>query len=276
MKILPQPKQFGVEYASIFQDASVVAAYPNRAPYPPQTFELLAGLIDQSVAPVRILDAGCGTGQMTSGLLPHAEQIDAVDISAAMIDAGRQMPYGADPRIRWVEGALEEAELRPPYALIVAAASLHWMPWAQTLPRLAESLSTGGVLALVETSATMGDWRSELTPLLAHYSMNQDFQPYNMLTVADELAQRGLFQQVGVMETAPVDFHQSIDAWIEAIHASNGFSRDRMAVQQVAEFDRQVRQIVAKHCPNGEVPQQIRARVIFGKPLTGLEGAACE
>ena len=28
-----QPKQFSYEYASIFQDASVVAAYPHRAPY---------------------------------------------------------------------------------------------------------------------------------------------------------------------------------------------------------------------------------------------------
>ncbi|MEZ4621426.1 MAG: hypothetical protein R2867_38820 [Caldilineaceae bacterium] len=64
-----QPKQFGTEYSSIFQDASVVAAYPHRAPYPPETFAKLAELIDPSVAPVRLLDAGCGTGQMTSGLL---------------------------------------------------------------------------------------------------------------------------------------------------------------------------------------------------------------
>jgi hypothetical protein len=29
-----QPKQFSYEYASIFQDASVVAAYPQPVPYP--------------------------------------------------------------------------------------------------------------------------------------------------------------------------------------------------------------------------------------------------
>ena len=44
MKALPQPIQFGVRYASIFQDASVVTAYPNRVPYPPETFDLLARL----------------------------------------------------------------------------------------------------------------------------------------------------------------------------------------------------------------------------------------
>lgn len=59
-----QPKQFSYEYASIFQDASVVAAYPA------EIFEILAALIDKTVSPCRLLDAGCGTGQMTVGLPP--------------------------------------------------------------------------------------------------------------------------------------------------------------------------------------------------------------
>ena len=37
----PQPRQFATEYASIFGDASVVAAYQHRPPYPPETFTLL-------------------------------------------------------------------------------------------------------------------------------------------------------------------------------------------------------------------------------------------
>lgn len=86
--MLHQPKQFSYEHASIFQDASVVAAYPQRASYPAETFALLAELIDKTDAPCRLLDAGCGTGQMSAGLLSYADQIDAVDLSAAMIAAG--------------------------------------------------------------------------------------------------------------------------------------------------------------------------------------------
>ena len=276
MKALPQPTQFGVRYASIFQDASVVTAYPNRVPYPPETFDLLARLIDKSVFPVRVLDAGCGAGQMTSGLLTHADQIDAIDISAAMIAAGQLMPYGADPRIRWVVGGIEEVALQSPYALIVAADSLHWMPWPVTLTRFAQALSPNGYLALVERRATVGDWRAELTPLLAQYSMNQEFQPYTMLTIADELAQRGLFKQVGVWETAPVDFAQPIAAWIEAIHSGNGFSRDRMDASLAAEFDRRVRTVAEAHCAHGQVEQQVHARIVFGKPLADHVGAAHE
>lgn len=268
--MITQPKQFGTEYSSIFQDVSVVAAYPHRPSYPPETFVKLAELIDRSVSPVRILDAGCGTGQMTSGLLTYADQIDAVDVSAAMIAAGKQTVYGADQRINWIIGGIEAVELHPPYALIVAAASLHWMPWETTLPRFAQLLSANGYLALVEQETGHEPWAAELTPLFAQYSMNRDFQPYSMRTVADELQRHGLFQQRGQVETAPSGVRQSIAAWIEAIHARNGFSRDRMAPANATEFDRAVHAVISRHCLDGEVTQQIQARIIFGKPMDPL------
>lgn len=263
----PQPKQFSVDYASIFQDASVVAAYPNRPPYPAQTFALLAELIDHAVSPLRILDAGCGTGEMTRGLLPYVDAIDAVDISAAMIAAGQQLPYGADPRINWIVGGVEAVDLQPPYALIVAAASLHWMPWAVTLPRFAQLLGPNGYLALVETCAVGNDWPAELTALVAQFSLNQDYQPYSMLTIADELQQHGLFQQVGVGETQVVSFRQPLAAWIEAFHAGNGFSRERMGAARAAAFDQHLYDVMRHHCVDGAVEQQIRARIIYGRPL---------
>lgn len=265
--MIQQPKQFSYKYAGMFQDSSVADAYINRQPYVPETFEILAGLIDKSVAPCRILDAGCGLGQMASGLLPHADQIDAVDFSAAMVAAGKSMSYGNDPRINWIVGPIEEVSLQPPYALIVAAASLHWMPWDKTLPRFERAISANGYLALVEGHAAPDSWAEELKPLFAHYSMNRDFEPYNMLTVADTLQQHDLFKKIDVLETQLVPFRRSVEAMVESTHAQNGFSRDRMDADLAAEFDRKMRDVLLKHCPDGEVEQQIGARVIVGKPL---------
>lgn len=265
--MLHQPKQFSYEYASIFQDASVVAAYPHRAPYPAETFAILAELIDKTVAPCRLLDAGCGTGQMTAGLLPYTDQIDAVDLSAAMIVAGQQMPYGADPKINWITGGIESVALHPPYALIVAAASLHWMPWAATLPRFARLLRPNGYLALVENVLAPTPWGAESGPIVARYSLNQDFQRYDMLSVAQELQRYGLFELVGIRETPPMRFRQSVDAQVEAFHAGNGFSRERMGAESAAAFDHEIRQLLRKHYPSGEAEQGINARVIYGKPL---------
>ena len=265
----PQPKQFSTQYSSIFQDASVVAAYHQRAPYPPATFTRLAELLDQTVSPRRVLDAGCGMGQIASGLLPLADHIDAVDVSAAMIAAGQQMPYGADPRIQWILGSIEAVELEPPYALIVAAASLHWMPWDVTLPRCARLLSSAGYLAIVDKKAQPNSWDAEIKPLFAEYSMNQDFQPYSMRTIAEELTARDLFKQIGIKEAQPHRVQQSVDEWIYAIHSSNGFSRDRMDKAKATAFDQKLRGVMNRHCPSGVVEQTIGAEIIFGKPLMG-------
>jgi len=263
-----QPKQFSHEHAAMFQDTSVVTAYRHRPPYPPETFALLNTLLDRTNAPVRVLDAGCGTGQMSQGLLPYVDQIDAVDLSPAMIAAGRQMAYGTDPRIHWQVGRIEQVELHGPYALIVAAASLHWMPWATTLPRFAQLLGANGYLALVEEHTAAAPWAAALTPLIIKYSLNQDFQPYTMSSIAAELEQQGLFQQVGLLETQPVRFTQPLAAWIEAIHARNGFSPERMGAERAAAFDQQVAAVMHAYCPDQLVTQQLRARIVFGKPLS--------
>ena len=204
---------------------------------------------------------------MTAGLLPYADYIDAVDISARMIAAGQQMPYGAAPKINWSTGGIETVDLHPPYALIVAAASLHWMPWAVTLPRFARALSPNGVLALVENPSLPSVWGAAITPIIAEYSMNRDFQPYSMATVAQALETHGLFRQIGVRDAKPVRFRQSVDDWITAIHATNGFSRERMGAARSAEFDEKVRAILLAYCPTGVIEQSIGARVIYGKPL---------
>ena len=253
----------------------MVAAYPQRAPYPAETFAILADLIDQTVSPCRILDAGCGTGQMTAGLLPYSDAIDAVDISAAMIAAGQQMPYGADPKIHWITGMIETVDLAPPYALIVAAASLHWMLWDVILPRFARILSPNGYLALVENPVLPSNWEAAITPILAAYSMNQDYQPYSMTKIAQELQAHGLFQQIGMREAEPVRVRRSVDNWITAIHATNGFSRERMGETRADEFDRAVRKVMHSHCPTGEVEQWIGGRVIYGKPLDPVGAHDC-
>ena len=64
------------------------------------------------------------------------DHVDAVDVSAAMIDAGRDRPGGRQPNLRWIVGAAQDAPLGGPYALATAGASMHWMPWPETLTRL--------------------------------------------------------------------------------------------------------------------------------------------
>ena len=261
----PRHKQFATQYASVFEDASVVQAYQYRPPYPPETFEILLSLIDADAAPRTVLDAGCGPGVIARELVHKVDRVDAVDVAARMIMAGKALPGGDDPKLCWIQGAVEDAPLHPPYALIVAAASLHWMHWETVMTRFHNILTPGGHLAVVEDVTQPTPW-SDALGFISAYSMNKDFQPYNMLTVTQELVERGLFEPMGIKTTAPVPFRQSVDAYVESFHARNGLSRDRMDASAARAFDGQLQELVRRHCPNGVVELQIMGRVIWGTP----------
>ena len=133
------------------------------------------------------------------------------------------------------------------------------------MPRFYEILTPGGYLAVVEEVLEPTPW-SDALGFISEYSLNKDFQPYNMLTVTQELTAHGLFRQLGIRTTAPVSFRQSVDEYVESFHACNGLSRDRMDANAANAFDRRLRELVSRYCPNGVVELQIRGRVIWGKP----------
>jgi hypothetical protein len=188
-----------------------------------------------------------------------------------MILTGQTLPGGNRANIRWLATPIETAPLRGPYALIVTAASLHWMDWERTLPRFAAHLAPNCVLAIVEEMAQPNPWDHVIRPILGRYSMNTDFTPYTMLTVAAELEQRQLFQLHGEYETAPITFQQSLDAWVEAFHARNGFSRERMEAGAASACDAELRAAIRPYCHDGIVKQSITAQILWGVPRSGVQ-----
>jgi SAM-dependent methyltransferase len=259
--LLARPAHLSAEYGAQFQDESVVTAYPNRPPYPAETFEILAGLM---VGKVRtVLDAGCGDGALARNLIPYADRIDAIDISRAMIEQGCRMPNGGDSRLRWVCSPIEEALLAGPYALITAGASLHWMEWEVVLPRFAQALSPGAMLAIVDETVLPLPWSGALLEVIQRYSTNQQFQPYD---IVHELEERQLFTRHGEHLSVAVPFAQSISAYIESFHARNGFSRDRMTTAAAQGFDAEVETLLEPFCTEAQVTLLVGSRIVWGRP----------
>jgi trans-aconitate methyltransferase len=92
------------------------------------------------------------------------------DPSEEMLQLARSLPAGENPKIRWVSGRIEEAELSPPYGLIVAAASIHWMELDRVLPRFKESLARGAFLAVLDGDAPIDPpWEGEATRFMLHF-----------------------------------------------------------------------------------------------------------
>ncbi len=260
--MLPKPTHLGPEYAAQFADPSVAAAYRHRPPYPAATFDILAELVVDE--PRNVLDVGCGRGEIARPLVTRVDRVEAVDPSAAMIAHGRGLPGGDHPALTWIQATAEEAPLRPPYALITAGASLHWMAWDVVMPRFANSLTPRGVLAIVDVTVLPSPWDDDLRPIIDAFSTNRDYRPYNLV---DELTLRGLFRLDGQRRTDPVAFVQSIDDYVESFHARDGFSRDRMEPAHAAAFDDEVRHLVGRQRPSGEVELGVVGVVVWGQPL---------
>ncbi len=255
----PKPKHLGPEYGAQFSDSSVVAAYVHRPPYPPDLFDLLASLVVPEYP--TLLDLGCGPGPIARSMAERVERIDALDCSAPMIALGKTLPGGDNPRIRWIVGSAEEAQLDPPYGLIVAGASLHWMDWSIVMPRLRSALAPGAVIVIVEEGHVPAPWDAAVGRLCADYSTNRAYQPYDLV---EELARRSLFQVAGKQQTAPIPYSQTLEQYIESFHARNGFSRDRMQPQAAADFDQNVRDLMTAHVVAGQVHQQVFASITWG------------
>ncbi len=260
--MVPKPAHLAPEYGAQFQDAAIVAAYHHRPPYPAEVFPLLAGLITDT--PRHVLDVGCGTGYVARPLARLVDRVDAVDPSVAMIERGKQEPGGAAPNLHWIVGYAEDAPLDPPYALITAGASLHWMDWAVVMPRFRDALTPHGLVAIIGDGTLPGPWRNALQPIIDRYSTNRLYQPYNLIA---ELTQRGLFAQVGEHRTPPRPFPQPVATYIESFHARNGLSRDRMPPAAAAAFDAEAQAALTALCPAGIVPLQVYGDVVWGHPL---------
>lgn len=257
----PKPDYLTYRYASVFKEQGIVDAYKYRHLYPPETFEILSQLISEK--PRTVLDIGCGTGNIALNLINHADHIDAVDFSEAMIDKGKKSPGGDDPRINWICSSVEKAELNPPYTLITAGESLHWMEWDIVFKRFGDVLTPKGFLAIIDCARFEIPWHDKLREILTRYTTNPRYEAYNLI---EELESRRLFQKCGQRNTAPVPFTQSVVDYIEMFHSVSCYSRERMGKIQSKAFDTEIRKLVSEYCHEKSFIMKVQGVVVWGRP----------
>lgn len=127
--------------------------YKYRSPYPQELFDLIVQAFDLDGSG-RLLDLGCGPGNVCLGLYRHFEQVVAVDINPQMLAEGQKQAEALGVHnITWLEAAAEAIgpELGR-FRLVTLGRSFHWMQRERVLQKAWELLEPGGGLAVLDSA----------------------------------------------------------------------------------------------------------------------------
>jgi len=146
MTQIPEPT--ARRYGKVFDE--IAAEYDRRRPtYPDE-------LVDQAcqVAGIgsgdHVLEVGCGSGQLTSGLVARGLHVTAIEPGKNLIALARQNLEGAG-EVEFVNAQFEDALLpREQFQAVFSASAFHWIDPKVSWQKVADVLVPGGTLALVQ------------------------------------------------------------------------------------------------------------------------------
>jgi SAM-dependent methyltransferase len=135
-------------YGKVFDQ--VAAEYDRHRPtYPEQLIDLacqVAGLGRGD----RVLEIGCGTGQLTGSLLARGLRVTAIEPGAQLAGLAQQRLQGTG-ELELVNARFEDARLPHEYfRAVFSASAIHWVDPDVGWQRAADALVPGGTLALIQ------------------------------------------------------------------------------------------------------------------------------
>jgi SAM-dependent methyltransferase len=98
----------------------------------------------------RVLEIGCGTGQLTRSLVARGLRVTALEPGDQLIRvAGENLKDAGD--VELVHARLEDKQLpRESYAAVFSASAIHWVDPDLSWQKIADALAPNGTLALIQ------------------------------------------------------------------------------------------------------------------------------
>lgn len=257
-----RPFAFDPVQGAVFSELDVARCYTYRMPYAVLLYERFLELVPNRE---RLLDLGCGPGKIARELAPRFRDVDAVDPSAAMLEAGQELSRSAN--IRWQCARAEGVVLDSKFDAITIGTAVHWMEHAIVFPKMFEWLAADGVLAIIdsERSDNESTWAQRWVEFLKAWlkRVGREYDPVNFAAAGRTYVS---WMDVAGKESFIEDFRQPVEHFIACQHSTATFARAKMGAELAAEFDEELDQALRPFADNGWLALKVRSNLTWGKP----------
>jgi len=258
----------GTEHDLFLDTASYYARY--RPEYPPSLIEAIAKehRLDGTG---RLLDCGCGTGQVFLGLAPHFEEIIAIDPDSEMLAQARKL---ADARhLHHVQLRNIPAEQIGPelgeFRLAAFGASFHWTDRKRVAELVYGRLQTGGGLVLIAGGGIWNgvqEWEKTVVATIKKW-LGPERRAGGVIFDQGELHQEVLektrFDSIRTFDVV-AEYDWTMDDILGYLY-STSFSSKRVLGERAEAFEQDLRRALAPLSEGGTFRERIEFTVISAR-----------
>jgi SAM-dependent methyltransferase len=146
----------------------------GRPGYAPRAITRVIQLCGVTAAD-RVLDLGCGPGQLARAFAPFVQEVVGIDPEPEMLRLARQ---DGPENALWIEAS--SYDIGPHlgrFGLATMGRSFHWMDRVDTLRRLDEIVTPGGAVVLFRDShpdVPDNAWRAQYSAVLERYAGDEE------------------------------------------------------------------------------------------------------
>jgi len=214
----------------------------------------------------RLLDLGCGPGQLALAFATWVAKAIAVDPEPAMLEVASQLGAGIAPNIEYRQGSSNDLDPKlGPVHLVAIGRAFHFMDRADTLARLDEIVTERGAIALFGTSQLddpARPWAARYRMLLSQHSKLDPARKAREsdLPDADVLANSPFpaLARMSVIEYR----HVSAEQLRERPRSMSSLQRERIG-DKLDELMEGVEAIIAEHATDGWLIERVESRALI-------------
>jgi len=149
----------------------------GRPAYPPRLIRRVVDLCRLTPAH-RVMDLGCGPGQLAVAFAPFAGEVVGIDPEPAMLAAAAAHAAQMDVKVRLIEATSDDLDpTLGMFRLVTIGRAFHWMNRRRTLERLDRLVEAHGAVVLFrDRHPDLPDnaWRTPYRALMERFAVQDD------------------------------------------------------------------------------------------------------